>query len=203
MSRAFSCLSNLEREGARRIARALLRDGVGLEAARISMRDRRGVDMPMDVLKALAPQRPQGAEAFAVSSGASAPSVRATRPGGQSALQRASGALRGVEAGAVPARGLTAGFWSPEEDAALRRMHAAGATPADMASALNRSLYSVLARRGVLGLKTGNRRRWSDEDLEKLKTLRAQGMKRGEIAKALNRTLKAVVQQLHKLERAA
>lgn len=55
--RHFADLSNLEREGVRRIARALMRDGMAPEGVIQSLERRRQVWVPMHVVQALQPRQ--------------------------------------------------------------------------------------------------------------------------------------------------
>lgn len=169
-ARPFPRLSTLEREGACRIARSLLRDGMDPAMVRRHMMEKRAVEMALPEIQALSP-RPVDVVAVPVNTAQERP--------------------------AAPAFGLKAGHWTPEEDGELRRLHRQGLSRQAIAIALNRAASGVSHRCGVLGLPV-QRRKWSEAELAQLASLAVRKTPT-QIARQLGRTVQAVNHKLMQL----
>ena len=172
--RPFPRLSSLEREGARRIARRLLANGMDPAMVRRHMMEKRGVDMTLPEIQALSPRRVSAQDS---------PAPKGCRP----ALPPSPGG-----GAAVPAFGLKSGAWTRQEEAQLCQMHKDGLPPRTIAARLNRSPAAVQNRKALLGLKAGTRRKWSRAELEELRAFTAQNRPGTEIARLMGRSVSSV-----------
>lgn len=189
-ARPFPRLSTLEREGARRIVRSLLRDGMDPAMVRRHMMEKRAVEMALPEIQALMPV------ALSAAAGTGCDAGRFDHRVG-AALPRSAAVLD------CPARGRIVGGWTAEENARLRHLHGEGADIRTMMEALNRSYGSIDNQRRKLGLRSHAKRKWSREDEARLAQMVAQGAARHAIAKALGRTPQSISHKLHLMQKEA
>lgn len=201
-ARPFAHLSNLEREGARRIARRLLADGMEPGLVRRHMMERRGVSMLMEDLDRL---RPAALAASHLAGDVPRPSLLETGAGGRAPFSGRAAACKPERAPGTfartdgadgpedrhwcPAAGQVSGRWSREEIASLRRLVEAGKSLRGVCEALNRSADSVAAKMRDLGLTCGRPRpAFSDMEIDLLIEGRKEGKTFAAIAAGLSRS---------------
>lgn len=175
MSRPFARLSNLEREGARRIARNLLRDGMEPALVRRHMAEKRAVMMDMHEISALKPA-------------AYAASLPPPCEG------------KDCAPGAAPAFAFRSGRWERAEVSQLRALLKAGKALREISATLNRSADSVQGKMRDLNLSFGRPRRgFSEAEITAICEGRASGERFASIAARINRSESAIRQKYSSL----
>ncbi len=82
--------------------------------------------------------------------------------------------------------------WTPDDDARLRDLYAAGSSRAQMAAALGRTVPAVAQRTATLGIRRSKTPDWSSLDVTQLVELLDEHVPYAEIGRRLNRTADAV-----------
>lgn len=86
--------------------------------------------------------------------------------------------------------------WTVKDVRTVDAMARDGATAAEIAQAVGRSLFATKSMMGRFGISSGCKRPWAEEERKTLRRMRGQRLKIDECARRLGRTLQSVKFQL-------